>query len=72
MDYGEWAAEYLENADRVKAVIEKKRTLLNDKKLTADERKTLSDTIKAYRGIYRDLLRIAGHLRQRGERYHAA
>ena len=72
MNYCEWAAEYKENADRVRSVIEKKKTLLHDKNLTADERKTLSDAINAYRGIYRELLRIAGHLRQRGERYHEA
>ena len=33
MNYSEWADEYLENADRVLSVIEKKKALLNDKKL---------------------------------------
>ena len=65
MNYSEWAAEYLENADRVLSVIEKKKALLNDKKLNSDARKSISDTIIAYRGIYRELLRTAELLRVR-------
>ncbi len=65
MNYSEWAAEYLENADRVLSVIEKKKALLNDKKLNSDARKSISDTIIAYRGIYRELLRTAELLRAR-------
>lgn len=63
MNYSEWADEYLENADRVLSVIEKKKALLNDKKLNSDARKSISDTIIAYRGIYRELLRTAELLR---------
>mgnify|MGYP006988907171 CR=1 FL=1 len=65
MNYSEWADEYLENADRVLSVIEKKKALLNDKKLNSDARKSISDTIIAYRGIYRELLRTAELLRAR-------
>lgn len=65
MNYSEWAAEYLENADRVLSVLEKKKALLNDKKLNSDARKSISDTIIAYRGIYRELLRTAELLRAR-------
>ena len=65
MNYSEWADEYLENADRVLSVIEKKKALLNDKKLNSDARKSISDTIIAYRGIYRELLRTAELLRVR-------
>ncbi|MBQ3264778.1 MAG: hypothetical protein IJH07_03285 [Ruminococcus sp.] len=72
MNYCEWAAEYRENAGRVRRVIEKKKALLNDKKLTKDERKSISDAINAYRAIYRELLKTADHLSQRGERYHEA
>ena len=67
MNYNEWAAEYLEDAGRVRSVIEKKKALLNDKKLNSDTRKSLSDTIIAYRRIYRELLEVAEHLRARGE-----
>ena len=65
MNYSEWADEYLENADRVLSVIEKKKALLNDKQLNSDARKSISDTIIAYRGIYRELLRTAELLRAR-------
>lgn len=67
MNYCEWADEYLCDARRVRNVIEKKRALLNDKKLKSDERKSLNDALNAYRGIYRELLKTAEHLRQRGE-----
>lgn len=67
MNYCEWADEYLLDARRVLNVIEKKKALLNDKKLKSDERKSLNDTISAYRKIYRELLGTAKHLRCRGE-----
>ena len=47
MNYCEWADEYLCDARRVRNVIEKKKALLNDKNLTADDRKSLSDSINA-------------------------
>nr|WP_316621766.1 hypothetical protein [uncultured Ruminococcus sp.] len=72
MNYCEWADEYLCDARRVRNVIEKKKALLNDKKLTADDRKSLSDSINAYRKIYRELLKTAEHLRQRGENHREA
>lgn len=72
MNYCEWADEYLCDARRVRLVIEKKKTLLNDKKRTSDERKSLNDAISAYRRIYYELLKTAEHLRQRGERYREA
>ena len=72
MDYVEWADEYLENARRVKGVIEKKKALLNDKTLSKDAKKCVNDTIVAYRRIYRELLTTAKLLRGRaGESYEA-
>lgn len=72
MNYCEWAAAYREDACRVLSVIEKKKTLLNEKKLTADMRKSIGDTIIEYRRIYRELLKTAEHLRNRGGKAHAA
>lgn len=66
MNYNEWAAEYMENADRIMNVILKKKALLNDKKLSSDARKSISDTLFEYRRIYRELLSTADHLRARG------
>ena len=72
MNYCEWAAAYREDAGRVRCVIEKKKALLNDKKLKSDERKSISSAIVAYRRIYRELLKTAGLLQARGGRDHAA
>ena len=72
MDYVEWADEYMENARRVQLVIEKKKALLNDKKLSSDAQKSIRDTIIAYRRIYRELVSTARILRDRaGESYEA-
>lgn len=71
MNYSEWAAEYLEDAGRIRRVIEKKKCLLNDRKLNSDVRKSISDTIIAYRRIYRELVRVAGHLRERDTAHEA-
>ncbi|MBQ3331506.1 MAG: hypothetical protein IJG87_10065, partial [Ruminococcus sp.] len=60
------------DARRVRFVSEKKKVLLNDKKLKSDERQSLNDTITAYRRIYRELLQTAEHLRRRGEQYREA
>lgn len=68
MDYNEWAEEYREEALRVLGVIEKKKALLNEKKLTADSRKQLNDVIIAYRRIYRELVKTAEHLSGRAQR----
>lgn len=65
MNYIEWAEEYMQDARRVLSVIKKKKDLLNEKKLTADARKQLNDSIIAYRSIYRELLSTAEHLRAR-------
>ena len=72
MDYHEWAAAYEQDACRIKKVIEKKKSQLTDKKLNADARKSISDTISAYRSIYRELVRTADHLRARGGQTHEA
>ena len=72
MNYCEWAAAYREDAGRILQVIEKKKTLLNDKQLHSDARKSLVDTIAAYRRIYYELLRTAEHLRLRGGQRHEA
>ena len=72
MNYVEWADEYLENARRIQRVIEKKKALLNDSDLSSDKRKCISDTIVAYRRIYRELVTTARILRSRaGESYEA-
>lgn len=72
MNYGEWAEAYHQDACRVLSVIEKKKALLNDKKLNADTRKSIGDEIIEYRRIYRELLKTAEHLRARGGMSHAA
>lgn len=73
MNYLEWAEEYLENARRILAVIEKKKALMNDRTLSRDARKAISDTITEYRCIHRELLETAAKLRERaGESRHAA
>lgn len=72
MNYSEWAAAYQQDACRVRYVIEKKKALLNDKKLNADQRKSIGDAIIEYRRIYRELLNIARHLRARGGIAHEA
>lgn len=71
MDYLEWSAEYEKNAQRVLSVIERKKQRLNEKCLTADERKQLNDDIVSYRKIYYELRDIAIALRDRGERHEA-
>lgn len=68
MNYFEWAEEYLADARRILNVIEKKKALLNDKKLSADSRKSVNDSIVEYRRIYREMLATAEHLRKRAER----
>ncbi len=66
MDYVEWAQEYYQNAARVKSVIERKNQELKDRKtLTADQRKRLTDDIKQYRHIYRELISIGDTLTAR-------
>ena len=72
MNYGEWAETYRQDACRVLSVIEKKKALLNDKKLNADTRKMIVDAVVEYRRIYRELLKTAEHLRARGGMTHAA
>lgn len=72
MNYCEWAQAYQDDACRVLSVIEKKKALLNDKKLNADTRKSIGDAIIEYRRIYRELLKTAEHLRSRGGNLHEA
>lgn len=72
MNYCEWAEAYQKDACRVLSVIEKKKTLLNDKKLNADVHKSISDAIIEYRRIYHELLKTAEVLRERGGCNHAA
>lgn len=66
MNYIEWADEYMQNALRIKSVIDRKRGMLNEKR-SADERKQLLDDIAAYRRIYYELTSIADTLRKRAE-----
>lgn len=73
MNYFEWAEEYMTEARNVLAVIEKKKLRMKEERLTSDERKSLNDTLIAYRCIYRELLSTARKLRQRaGEQTDAA
>ena len=72
MNYFEWAEEYFQEALRVRQVIEKKKSLLNDRSLSADARKAITERIIAYRVIYRELLHTAEHLRKRAEAYRHA
>jgi hypothetical protein len=65
MNYVEWAEEYMTEARRVLGVIEKKKGLLNDRKLNKDACKQISDIIITYRCIYREMLAVAEHLRTR-------
>ncbi len=73
MNYFEWAKEYVDEADKVLGVIEKKKRMMKEAGLSRDDKKTLLDTVIAYRCIYRDLLRTASMLRERaGEKTDAA
>lgn len=65
MNYIEWAQEYMDNALSVLKIIEKKKALLNDKSLSADERKAVYDAVAFYRRIYREQLEVSRHLRLR-------
>lgn len=67
MNYIEWAEEYELNALRVKSVIDRKKLQLNERALTADARKKLTDDIAAYRRIRWELTDIAERLRRRAE-----
>ena len=67
MDYLEWAREYYLNAQRVKSVIDNRKSRLNEKNLTADMKKQLNDDITAYRRIYYELTKIGDTLRDRAK-----
>ena len=67
MDYVEWAEEYRENALRVKQVIKKKQMQLNEKNISADLHKRLTDEIKEYRRIFYELCEVERTLRERAE-----
>ena len=65
MNYFEWAEEYASDALRVRKVIEKKKSELKKKNLTADEKKRLNDDLTQYRKIYYELNDIGRILRAR-------
>ena len=68
MDYNEWAQEYYLNARRVKTVIDRRYQQLKEKKtLSADKRKQLSDDLRYYRRIYRELTEIGDALSRRAK-----
>lgn len=68
MDYNEWAQEYYLNARRVQTVIDRKYQRLKEKKaLTADQRKQLTDDLRYYRRIYRELIEIGDKLSRRAQ-----
>jgi hypothetical protein len=65
MNYVEWAEEYHQNALRIKQVINRKKQQLNEKHLSADRHKRLTDEIKAYRRIFYELCEVEETLRER-------
>ena len=71
MDYIMWSLEYLDQAQKLLAVIEKKKLKL--KTATADQRQTLNADIIKLRNIYYECMLTAKHLGERaGEMQSAA
>ncbi len=71
MDYILWSQEYLDQAQKLLMVIEKKKLEL--KTATADERHTLNADIIKLRNIYYECMLTAKHLSERaGEMLSAA
>ncbi len=72
IDYALWAQQYLDDAQKILSVIERKKKKL--KHASKDERKTISDELMSYRYIYYDLLKSAEILSERAkeEQHHAA
>lgn len=67
MNYTKWADEYKKDAERVLGIVDKYKEKLKSENLSKDERGSIQRVITAYRCIYRELLKTAKHLRQRGE-----
>lgn len=65
MDYILWSNEYLEEAEKIYAVIEKKKKILPH--ASADARKVLNEEIIKLRSIYRECIEISRILRERAK-----
>lgn len=63
MDYIKWSQEYLDEAQRLLKMIDKKKQKL--KKATLDERHTINAEIIKLRGIYYECMLTAKHLYER-------
>ena len=63
MDYIKWSQEYIEQAHKLLAVIEKKKRLL--KTANADEKHTINADIIRLRNIYYECMLTAKHLIER-------
>ena len=63
MDYIKWSQEYLDEANKLLLVIEKKKQKL--KNATLDEKQTLNSDIIRLRNIYYECMLTAKHLRER-------
>ncbi len=63
MDYIKWSQEYLDEANKLLLVIEKKKQKL--KNATPDEKQTLNSDIIRLRNIYYECMLTAKHLRER-------
>lgn len=65
MDYISWSNEYLEEAEKIYAVIEKKKKILPH--ATADNKKILNEDIIKLRSIYRECIEISRILSERAK-----
>lgn len=63
MDYIKWSQEYIEEAQKLQKVIDKKKAQLST--ATLDEQHTINADIIRLRGIYYECMLIAKHLSER-------
>lgn len=63
MDYVKWSNEYIEQAQKLLDVIEKKKKMIHN--ATADEQHTLNAEIIQLRNIYYECMLTAKHLFER-------
>lgn len=65
MNYIEWAEEYINDAEKIKKVIDKYYKLLKDGETTNEE--NINSVIASYRYIYYDLINTAKMLKARAK-----
>ena len=65
MNYIEWAEEYINDAKKIKKVIDKYYKLLKDGETTNEE--NINSVIASYRYIYYDLINTAKMLKARAK-----